>query len=157
MRVDGVVVGGNLRVYADVCKKSPHGVGTFYRPPAGTKTWPLTHVKAVHQRLQRVDEVELGDDDARNLATADCEFGLVFNRHLPETVELPGRAVRARDKVRVADSPLRFFAITPTTCLVTAYCLQLGQPRQLAEAGNLVAAPAVAPNSRRRPERQLKV
>jgi adenine-specific DNA-methyltransferase len=29
-----------------------------------------------------------------------CAFGLNFERHLPETVELPGRAVRKGDKVR---------------------------------------------------------
>ena len=36
--------------------------------------------------------------------TGGRELGLVFDRHIPETVELPGRKVRAFDKVRVRDS-----------------------------------------------------
>ena len=48
----------------------------------------------------------LADDLRRAIktVTADREFGLVYNHHLPETVELPGRAVRVRDKVRIKDA-----------------------------------------------------
>lgn len=53
----------------------------------------------------RSQDASLADDLRRAIksVTAEREFGLVFNRHLPETVELPGRAVRARDKVRIKD------------------------------------------------------
>lgn len=53
----------------------------------------------------RDSDPSLADDLRRAIksVTADREFGLVFNRHLPETVELPGRAVRVLDKVRIKD------------------------------------------------------
>lgn len=53
----------------------------------------------------RSQDASLANDLRRAIksVTAEREFGLVFNRHLPETVELPGRAVRARDKVRIKD------------------------------------------------------
>ncbi|BBX30739.1 DNA methylase N-4/N-6 domain-containing protein [Mycolicibacterium mageritense DSM 44476 = CIP 104973] len=53
----------------------------------------------------RDNDPSLADDLRRAIksVTADREFGLVFNRHLPETVELPGRAVRVLDKVRIKD------------------------------------------------------
>lgn len=53
----------------------------------------------------RSHDTSLADDLRRAVksVTAERQFGLVFNRHLPETVELPGRAVRVRDKVRIKD------------------------------------------------------
>lgn len=53
----------------------------------------------------RSSDPSLADDLRRAIksVTADREFGLVFNHHLPETVELPGRAVRAHDRVRIKD------------------------------------------------------
>jgi adenine-specific DNA-methyltransferase len=67
---------------------------------------PAQSTSLVNSLLDRVRKTDpaLADDlrAAFRIVTADREFGLVFNRHLPETVELPGRKVRARDKVRIA-------------------------------------------------------
>lgn len=58
-----------------------------------------------------LDRVHDGDPALANdlrraimTVTSDREFGLVYNHHLPETVELPGRVVRVRDKVRIKNT-----------------------------------------------------
>lgn len=55
--------------------------------------------------VERVSELspKLADDIKTQLrhAARDRSFGLVFNRHMPEMVELYGRTVRRGDKVRV--------------------------------------------------------
>ena len=61
--------------------------------------------------VKRVAELspKLADDIATQLrhAERDKSFGLVFNRHMPEMVELYGRSVRRGDKVRViGEQPL---------------------------------------------------
>jgi adenine-specific DNA-methyltransferase len=47
-------------------------------------------------------DAQLGDDLAKELKilSSRLAFGLNFERHTPETVELPGRPVRKGDKVR---------------------------------------------------------
>ncbi|MFF0818368.1 site-specific DNA-methyltransferase [Rhodococcus sp. NPDC003318] len=54
-------------------------------------------------RQARKADAQLGADLEAEIAalTNRRTFGLVFERHLPEAVELPGRAVRRGDKVRV--------------------------------------------------------
>ena len=61
-----------------------------------------TQLEALIQRVSEMDE-KLASDITLQLkrASNDREFGLVFNRHMPERVELYGRAVRRGDKVRV--------------------------------------------------------
>jgi len=53
------------------------------------------------REVERKD-ARLADDLAREykLLSERRAFGLNFERHVPETVELPGRAVRRGDKVR---------------------------------------------------------
>ena len=59
-------------------------------------------VNTLLDRVRELDPSLAADLSAavKNIA-ADREFGLVFNRHMPETVELPGRPVRRGDKVRI--------------------------------------------------------
>lgn len=61
-----------------------------------------TQLEALIQRVSEMDE-KLASDITLQLkrASNDREFGLVFNRHMPERVELYGRVVRRGDKVRV--------------------------------------------------------
>lgn len=52
-------------------------------------------------RVDRLDAVLARDLAAEvRKATAGAEYGLVFERHVPESVELPGTRVRVRSKVR---------------------------------------------------------
>lgn len=61
-----------------------------------------SQLEALVSRVAELD-AKLASDITLQLkhAARDKEFGLVFNRHLPEMVELYGRAVRRGDKVRV--------------------------------------------------------
>ena len=54
-------------------------------------------------RQARKADKQLGDDLEKEFAALMKRrtFGLVFEQHQPEAVELPGRAVRRGDKVRV--------------------------------------------------------
>ena len=70
--------------------------------PASDKPGSSNLVASLLDRVRDLDPT-LAEDLAaavKNI-TADREFGLVFNRHMPETVELPGRVVRKGDKVRI--------------------------------------------------------
>lgn len=64
-----------------------------------------THLETLVSRVSALDP-SLADDLGRELnrAKRDREFGLVFNRHLPEMVELYGRTVRRGDKVHLVNS-----------------------------------------------------
>ena len=57
-------------------------------------------------RQARKADKQLGDDLEKEFAALMKRrtFGLVFEQHQPEAVELPGRAVRRGDKVRVLPS-----------------------------------------------------
>lgn len=66
---------------------------------------PTISTNLIESLLRRVGNLDpkLAEDLRRavNNVTSEREFGLVFNRHMPETVELPGRKVRKGDKVRI--------------------------------------------------------
>lgn len=73
-----------------------------------------TQLEALVSRVAELDAT-LASDITLQLkhAARDREFGLVFNRHMPEMVELYGRVVRRGDKVRVAgEQPLYTVART---------------------------------------------
>lgn len=87
----------------------------------------------------RSNDASLADDLRRAIksVTAEREFGLVFNRHLPETVELPGRAVRVRDKVRIKDgSDGRTWRVNKVRRTKSGRVAELVSADADAEAGN---------------------
>ncbi len=63
-------------------------------------------------------DAQLGDDLAKELKilSSRLAFGLNFERHTPETVELPGRPVRKGDKVRFL--PDRGHPLDSVDCLL---------------------------------------
>lgn len=64
-----------------------------------------TQLEALVQRVAELDAALASDITVQlNHAARDREFGLVFNRHLPEMVELYGRTVRRGDKVHLVNS-----------------------------------------------------
>jgi len=65
----------------------------------------LSRLTELLRQARKADE-QLGADLEAEIATLlkRRTFGLVFERHVPEAVELPGRSVRRGDKVRVLPS-----------------------------------------------------
>lgn len=65
----------------------------------------MSRLSELIRQARKADE-QLGADLEAEIAalTSRRTFGLVFERHQPEAVELPGRAVRRGDKVRVLPS-----------------------------------------------------
>jgi adenine-specific DNA-methyltransferase len=67
-------------------------------------TKPL--LTALVDRVAELDPALASEIRAQvKLVTEGREFGLVFNQHVPETVELPGRQVRVDDTVRRRSDP----------------------------------------------------
>lgn len=66
------------------------------------ETWRVSRLTELLRQARKVDK-QLGDDLEKEFAALIKRrtFGLVFEQHQPEAVELPGRAVRRGDKVRV--------------------------------------------------------
>lgn len=62
----------------------------------------MSRLTELLRQARKADE-QLGKDLEAEIAalTKRRTFGLVFEQHQPEAVELPGRAVRRGDKVRV--------------------------------------------------------
>src|SRR3954462_14270713 len=66
------------------------------------KQTDLSHLNDLIRQLAAKDEALAKDIEREVAALADRRaFGLNFERHQPEAVELPGRKVRKGDKVRV--------------------------------------------------------
>ena len=66
----------------------------------------------------------------RRLLASRRAFGLNFERHLPENVELPGRAVRKGDKVRIL--PPRGSTAKGDPCLWKVLRIQVSNGQRLA-------------------------
>lgn len=66
------------------------------------ETWRVSRLTELLRQARKADK-QLGDDLEKEFAALMKRrtFGLVFEQHQPEAVELPGRAVRRGDKVRV--------------------------------------------------------
>src|SRR5690625_1879689 len=66
------------------------------------ETWRVSRLTELLRQARKADK-QLGDDLEKEFAALMKRrtFGLVFEQHQPEAVELPGRTVRRGDKVRV--------------------------------------------------------
>ena len=105
-----------------------------------TQGLPLSRLTDLLREVQQKD-AQLGADLAAEVkALGDRRaFGLNFERHTPETVELPGRRVRRGDKVRI---------LPGRGTLSPAIDIELWRVQDIARKGSGLVASLVALNLR---------